>query len=107
MTLARQPHEKATREDLQWRLVQSRQLRVQGRVSYQALSEKTLALYRAYRVHGCLGPPDDNTNLRNRDLQDDEWAAQVKKARRGHDAKLTCNGQLIFDYDHTGKAFVR
>ena len=76
-----------------------------GTSAQQALFEKTLSLYRAYQVHGCLGPIDSLAiNTVN---DEDEWTVQNRKARRGHDPKLTCNGQLVLDYDHAGKAFVR
>jgi hypothetical protein len=100
---AQKPHENVTREDLKLRVAQ--QQRPYGTSAQQALFEKTLSLYRVYRVHGCLGPLDplaiDTVN------DEDEWAAQNQKARRGHNPKLTCNGCLVFDYDHAGKAFVR
>jgi hypothetical protein len=104
MDEARKPHENVTREDLKLRVAQ--QQRPHGTPAQQALFEKTLSLYRVYRVHGCLGPLDPLT-ISTADDEGDEWAIQNQKARRGHNPKLTCNGQLAFDYDQTGKAFVR
>ena len=40
------------------------------------------------------------------DDEQDEWPVLNQKARQGHNPKLTCNGRLIFDYDHTGKPYV-
>jgi hypothetical protein len=104
MVEAQKPHENVTREDL--KLLVAQQQRPHGTPAQQALFEKTLSLYRVYRVHGCLGPLDPLAISTAND-EGDEWATQKEKARRGHNPKLTCNGQLVFDYDHTGKAFVR
>ena len=104
MDAARKPHENVTREDLKLRVTQ--QQRPHGTPVQQALFEKTLSLYRVYRVHGCLGPLDPFVISTAND-EGDKWAMQNQKARRGHNPKLTCNGQLIFDRDQTGKAFVR
>jgi hypothetical protein len=105
---AQQPHERATREDLKLCVTQSQQSRLHGTSAHQTLFEKTLSLYRAYLVHGCLGPADTSTTgAINKDFGDDQWAVQTERSRRGHDPKATCNGKLIFDYDHNGKAFVR
>jgi hypothetical protein len=108
MAKATQPHHKATREDLRLRLTQHQQLCWHGSSTHQALFEKTLALYTTYHIHGCLGPPNELETSRYMDNSfQSDWGTQIKKARRGHSAKLTCAGQLLFDYDHTGKAFIR
>ena len=70
--------------------------------------EKTLSLYQAYHIHGCLSPIDTTiAHTADEEYQEDDWTRQAQKSHRGHHAKLTCNGQLIFDYDYAGKAFVR
>lgn len=108
MVKACQPHERATRDDLKLRVMQSQRSRLHGTSAHQALFEKTLSLYRAYLVHGCLGPTDTScTAIASADFGDDQWVLQNERSRRGHDPKPTCNGRLIFDYDHSGKAFVR
>jgi hypothetical protein len=104
MAEARKPHENVTKENLQFRVAQQQQ--PDGTPAQRALFEKTLSLYRVYRVHGCLGPLDPLAISTAND-EDDEWAIRSQKARRGHNPKLTCDGQLIFDYDQTGKAFVQ
>ena len=101
---AQQPHEKATRENLKLCVTRSQQSRLHGTSVRQTLFEKTLSLYHAYLVHGCLGPADTSTIVG--DFGDDQWAVQTERSRRGHDPKATCNGKLILDYDHNGKAFV-
>ena len=108
MVKARYPHERATRDDLKSRIAQDQRSRLYGTSAQQTLFEKTLSLYRAYLVHGCLGPVDMAcVAMTNGDFRDNQWAAQTEKSRRGHDPKFTCNGRLIFDYDNNGKAFVR
>ena len=102
---ARQPHVKATREALKLRVIESQQGHLYGSLPHQALFEKTLSLYRTYVIHGCLGPPNESPTDAN--SQDDQWIDRNERARRGHEPKRSCNGQLIFDYDHNGKAFVR
>jgi len=52
----------------------------------QALFEKTLSLYRAYRVQGCLGPVDKTVQVSEEDKQD-EWVVQTQKSHRGHDVE--------------------
>lgn len=100
------PYETALREALKAHLTHSQQ--IQNTTSaQQTVFSKTLTLYCSYRTHGCLGsasaptlstpPPDD----------DDKWLVKLQQIRRGHDPKLTCDGQLIFDYDSMGQAFVR
>lgn len=108
---ARQPHTRATREALKLRLQQSQQLS-HPRSAQRALFEKTLSLFRSYRAAGCLGPADGSSVPRrspdseNENGEDAQWQAQMDKNRRGHAPKLTCNGKILLDYDHTGRAFV-
>jgi len=45
---------------------------------------------------------DKTVQVSEEDKQD-EWVVQTQKSHRGHDVKLTCNGQLVFDYDYNGK----
>ncbi|KZP03615.1 hypothetical protein FIBSPDRAFT_768689, partial [Athelia psychrophila] len=101
------PHEMATRDQLRLRLQESQKL-LNVDITQRALFSKTLSLYRAYRVHGCLGPaspsvfptpPPEDT--------EDAWLTRLQQIRRGHDAKVTCDGELIFDHDHMGQAFIR
>ncbi|KZP19049.1 hypothetical protein FIBSPDRAFT_955798 [Athelia psychrophila] len=101
------PHETASREALKSRLRQSQLLR-NVTSAQQALFAKTLTLYRSYRVHGCLGSVSLSTPpMPPTDVEDDVWLARLQQIRRGHDPKLTCDGQLIFDYNETGEAFIR
>jgi hypothetical protein len=106
MLEVQKPHESVTREDLKLHVVQQQRPYTSAQ---QALFEKTLLLYRAYRIHGCLGPIDTTIAdaAADEEYQEDDWTRQARKSRRGHHAKLTCNGPLIFDYDYAGKAFVR
>ena len=109
MARVREPHEKATHEDLRLRVTQNQQITSHSSgATCQALFEKTLSLYRAYRAHGCLGPLDPFIRTAaNNAAEVDEWTAQIVQSWRGHDPKLTCGGKIIFDYDHDGKAFVQ
>ncbi|KZP03707.1 hypothetical protein FIBSPDRAFT_768547 [Athelia psychrophila] len=108
---ASQPHTRATREALKFRLQQSQQLS-HPRSAQRALFEKTLSLFRSYRTAGCLGPADSGSTPRrspddsDEDDEDVRWQAQTEKNRRGHAPKRTCNGRIILDHDHTGRAFV-
>lgn len=95
-----------TREDLESHI--TRQQQPYGTSAQKALFEKTLSLYRVYQVLGCLGPADPGTvQAVDEDDQLGEWRIQIQKSLRGHNTKVTCNGRLIFGYDHAGKAFVR
>ena len=102
MDEACKPHQAVTREDLEFCVTQQQQ--PQSTSAQQALFEKTLSLYHVYKVHSCLGPTDAPAK---EDTNQDEWTLQNEKAHCGQQAKLTCRGRLLFDYDHTGKAFVR
>lgn len=109
---ARQPHTQATREALKLRLQHSQQLN-HPESANRALFEKTLSLFRSYRAVGCLGPVDSAPNPRDdssdsddSDVQEARWKTQMDKNRRGHAPKKTCNGRIVLDYDHTGRAFV-
>jgi hypothetical protein len=105
MAKARKPHQSVTHSDIKLRAQQQQPRKTSAQ---QALFEKTLSLYRGYRVHGCLGPAEAQlAQDSGEDDQDNDWMVQTRKSRRGHDAKLTCSGQLIFDYDRDGKAFVQ
>jgi hypothetical protein len=108
MAKAWKPYQSVTHSDIKLRVQQQQPHKMSAQ---QALFKKTLSLYRGYHVHGCLGPTEaqlaQDINEAGEDDQDNDWMVQTQKSRRGHDAKLTCSGQLIFDYDHDGKAFVR
>ncbi|KAF7981503.1 hypothetical protein HWV62_33057 [Athelia sp. TMB] len=101
------PHVTATRAALKTRLRESQQLQNVSRAE-QALLSKTLTLYRSYRILGCLGPASCSALPTTApDEDEDEWLARLRKIRRGHDPKLTCDGKLVFDHDEAGQAFVR
>lgn len=77
---AREPYIQATREALKSRLQELQHRTISAQ---QALFEKTLSLYRAYRVYGCLGPKSDEITTLEA-LQDNtistaegEWQAQL------------------------------
>lgn len=40
-------------------------------------------------------------------IREGDWNAQKEKARRGHNAKVTCDGRLLFEHDYEGKPYVR
>ena len=40
-------------------------------------------------------------------MREGDWNAQKEKARHGHNAKVTCDGRLLFEYDYEGKPYVR
>ena len=40
-------------------------------------------------------------------MREGDWNAQKEKAWRGHNAKVTCDGRLLFKYDYGGKPYVR
>ena len=108
MVKVRQPHERATHEDLKLHVMQDQQTCIDGTSARQNLFEKTLSLYHAYCAHGCLGPPDTSNKVTiQNSTQDDQWSMQNERSRRGHEPKITCDGRLIFDHDLHGKAFVR
>ncbi|KAF7969705.1 hypothetical protein HWV62_26162 [Athelia sp. TMB] len=102
---ARIPHTQVTQELLKLRIQQSQRLHNTNSAE-QALFEKTLSVYRAFKVHGCLGPPVSSPNPPPISSPT-EWETQLQKFRRGAAPKLTCSGKLIFDYNCEGKAFVR
>jgi len=108
MDKAWEPHQKATREDLKLCFAQNQQTPLYLS-AHQALFNKTLSLYWTYCAYGCLGPVDPfiTTAANNTNKDHQQWTAQIKQSQCGHDPKLTCGGEIIFDYDHDGKAFVR
>lgn len=102
---AKVPYAHVTQDSLKLRMQQSQQLQ-NASSTKRALFEKTLSLYRAYRVHGCLGPPIPSADPSDASPPT-QWETQLEKFRRGAECKLTCNGKLIFSHDYSGKASVR
>jgi len=62
---------------------------------------------------GCGAPPDPYSSESGMFLPTgkrvwkEKWDEQCHAARHGHVAQDTCQGQLILDYDHEGKVFIR
>ncbi|KAF7965062.1 hypothetical protein HWV62_696 [Athelia sp. TMB] len=102
---AKTPHTQVTQESFKLRVQQVQRLQSAGPAE-QALLEKSLSYYRAYKVLGCLGPSAPSAD-QSGTVSPTEWAAQLEKFRRGAKPKSTCNGRLIFDYNYEGRAFIR
>jgi len=70
--------------------------------------EKTLALWSSLMKNGCGAPHYEPTVFFDVDLAKRERLdTQLEMARRGHDAKATCNGCLLLEYNHNEDAYVR
>ncbi|EAU88652.2 hypothetical protein CC1G_01025 [Coprinopsis cinerea okayama7 len=81
------------------------------------LIERTLAYFQSLKTHGCILPPSDETGTVELQLEYEQslgsepevnnFHAQVQKARRGHLPRPSCSGNLVFEYDKHGKAYIR
>lgn len=103
--VATKPHCQVTREDLVRRVQQSNfsQYSPSSRVF-----QKTISLWAAFCKEGCGAPPYKDTLLNKvEEQQHTRWNAQMEAGRRGHEAKPTCQGRLVFEYNSAGKALVR
>lgn len=105
---AQTPHCIATREGLREQLeLENRSRRNQSSPSGRVF-QKTSSLWAAFCKTGCGGPLDEETLLSEQEQKlRDQWEAQIKASRRGHETISTCQGRLIMEYDNFGKAFVR
>lgn len=106
-TLATTPHCTATRDELQLSISHTRKLLHTPTDLSQLLLLKTLSLWSSLCKFGCGAPPHEETFYSGSELRDwERWNAQMEKARRGHQAKATCMGRLLFKYDYQGKPYV-
>ncbi|KAJ7145085.1 hypothetical protein C8R43DRAFT_890873 [Mycena crocata] len=102
-----QPHTHASRANIQTRLRQDRDERLQHASPTKDIFSKTSAYLAAIRKLGCSHPPD--TQLANNDVpqQDDIMEYYWKQRSRGYRPKdSTCEGKIriIFFDDFTGSA---
>lgn len=102
------PHTKASREDVARRLQQEMNARTSCSSPKQRLFQKTLAFFIALSNQGCGAPPCEDTVYEGEEAERRmEQLTQLERVQRGHKAKLTCDGRLIFQYDNKGAAFLR
>lgn len=77
------------------------------------LLQKTHSFWAAMIKAGCRAPPDPyHSESRvvlpaGKRLWKEKWDEQCHAAHRGHVPQVTCQGQLILDYDHEGKMFIQ
>lgn len=105
-----QPHYRADRKELFQRISGARTKRLGGSSNdlQQQLLQKTLSLWSSFRRLGCQAPPFEATYFDKSEQERlEQWNEQMDRKRRGHEPKKTCDGRLLFEYDHKGKAFVR
>lgn len=107
-----QPHVQASREALRARLSLERQEQSQSHSPGGLVYEKTHAYWTALQKHGCGAPIDTTGPDHSVDTSPSMYAPtalqlQFDTARRGHDPRLSCPGNLQLGYDRGGKAFVQ
>jgi hypothetical protein len=108
MVTITKPHCQATRDDIHHNLTHAQRLLQSRNNLSQQLLMKTLALWSSFRCIGCGAPPYETTTYHGMERdQVERWNAQKEKARRGHEAKSTCQGRLLFEYDIRGIPYVR
>lgn len=102
------PHCRATRDDLYRNLIHTKRL-LQSRTDLpQQLLMKTLSLWSSFQRMGCGAPLYEATLYFGTERDGvKRWDAERDKARRGHEAKSTCQGRLLFEYNYQGLAYVR
>jgi len=101
-------HCKVTREDLQLSLSHTKKLLNSSTKLHQELILKTLSLWSSFCKFGCGAPPYEETWRSDMEqTQEGQWNAQKEKARRGHSAKATCDGRLLFEHDYDGRPYVQ
>lgn len=60
------------------------------------------------RKFGCGAPPFEDTIFLGRDhVEQERWNLQKERARRGHNAKPTCQGCILFEYSYSGEPYIR
>lgn len=103
-----QVHVQASRKDLAARLEHEMRMRASSLSPKQKLFQKTLAFFAAFQKQGCGAPPLEETVYEGEEAESRmEWIKQLERVRRGHEPKATCDGRLVFEYDHSGAPFVR
>ncbi|KAJ7192674.1 hypothetical protein GGX14DRAFT_546454 [Mycena pura] len=71
------------------------------------LFRKTLAYFVARKKQGCGAPLLEETRYSEVEMQQREaWLGQQDRARRGHAARPTCAGRLLFRHNIDGRAFI-
>ena len=74
----------------------------------QQLLQKTLSLWPSFCQLGCQATPFVTTYYDELEQESvDCWNEQMDWKRWGHEHKKTCNGRLLFEYNHKGKAIVQ
>jgi len=74
----------------------------------QQLLLKTLSLWLSLRKLGCGAPLHEATSYFGEEGdRQEQWDGMLEKARRGHEAKATCAGRILFEYDYQGRPYVR
>lgn len=97
----------ATRDELHLSLLHTQKILHIPTDLSQLLLLKTLSLWSSLCKLGCGAPPHEETFYSVTELHDwERWNTQMEKARRGHQAKATCAGRLLFKYDYRGKPYV-
>jgi hypothetical protein len=71
------------------------------------LYKKTFAFWMALCKQGCGAPGHEQTYFSAEETSHQlEWADQKVQGQRGDDAKVTCDGRLVFERDSKGKPLV-
>lgn len=108
LSFVSQPHCAATREDIKIRLEQDRMLDCIQQSPSRGVFEKTLALWTAFQNLGCPAPCKEATEYSGGEKIERDRVQDLRaEVQRGHDAKVTCEGRLLLEYDQHGIAFVR
>ncbi|KAJ7210349.1 hypothetical protein GGX14DRAFT_363314, partial [Mycena pura] len=101
------PHVTASREAIAHRLSLEQQEHADCSSSHAILFQKTLSYLAELQKQGCSAPPHEATHYSGEELEERELRmTQLEDARRGHAARPTCNGRLLFRYNSQGRPFV-
>ncbi|KAJ7122259.1 hypothetical protein C8R44DRAFT_622063 [Mycena epipterygia] len=103
-----QPHTQASKEDVQARLKQDREDRLQYASPSKEIFCRTAAYLTALRKLGCCRPLVQETEL-SIDLEErkqtrDIYLQQIQRGYRPKDA--SCEGRLLFGYNSQGQAYI-
>lgn len=102
------PHSSASRDDLRVRIHEDRLTQQANQGPQREIFETTLALWTALQKFGCTGPPQVDTVYSESERAARERHLEIyARIRRGHDAKHTCDGRLLLDYDLRESVIIR
>jgi hypothetical protein len=106
---ARKPHTTANRGSIEERLRTDREYRLEISSPTRDIFQKTAAYLTAIRRSGCRGPLYEPTSFNDSETQRREMEAEHSmRLQRGYlSSERLCEGRLMFEYNFSGKAYLK